>query len=141
MIPLPTTSIRPAPLFPHSTRFRSLALSPVVDIVRAPGWGRIEECWGEDTFLCAEMGVAAVEGLQGPGRLERLAEGKVFATLKHMTGHVQPQGGNNVAPAPIAQPELRSHLFLPFRKVVRASSIDAVRLNYQSARSDGRDKA
>src|SRR3546814_5622927 len=62
-----------------------LVLSPVVDIVRDPRWGRIEECWGEDTFLCAEMGVAAVEGLQGPGRLERLAEGKVFATLKHMT--------------------------------------------------------
>src|SRR3546814_19048714 len=66
-----------------------LVLSPVVDIVRDPRWGRIEECWGEDTFLCAEMGVAAVEGLQGPGRLERLAEGKVFATLKHMTGHGQ----------------------------------------------------
>src|SRR3546814_10413138 len=69
------------------------------------------------------MGVAAVEGLQGPGRLERLAEGKVFATLKHMTGHGQPQGGNNVAPAPISERELRENFFPPFREVVRRTSV------------------
>src|SRR3546814_4666698 len=68
-----------------------LVLSPVVDIVRDPRWGRIEECWGEDPFLCAEMGVAAVEGLQGAGKFERLGPDKVFATLKHMTGHGQPE--------------------------------------------------
>src|SRR3546814_3586331 len=76
------------------------------------------------------MGVAAVEGLQGPGRLERLAEGKVFATLKHMTGHGQPQGGNNVAPAPISERELRENFFPPFREVVRRTSVGAVMPSY-----------
>ncbi|GAB5348382.1 glycoside hydrolase family 3 N-terminal domain-containing protein [Alteriqipengyuania sp. 357] len=107
-----------------------LVLSPVVDIVRDPRWGRIEETWGEDPYLCAEMGVAAVEGLQGPGKFEKLREGKVFATLKHMTGHGQPEAGNNVAPAQLSERELRENFFPPFREVVRRTSIGAVMPSY-----------
>ncbi|WP_317151264.1 glycoside hydrolase family 3 N-terminal domain-containing protein [Sphingopyxis indica] len=107
-----------------------LVLSPVVDIVRDPRWGRIEECWGEDPFLCAEMGVAAVEGLQGAGKFERLGPDKVFATLKHMTGHGQPESGNNIGPAPIAERELRENFFPPFREVVRRTSVGAVMPSY-----------
>ena len=59
-------------------------LSPVVDIVRDPRWGRIEETFGEDPYLVSEMSVAAVEGLQGAGKFEKLGPGKIFATLKHM---------------------------------------------------------
>ncbi|MWC44247.1 glycoside hydrolase family 3 N-terminal domain-containing protein [Sphingomonas carotinifaciens] len=105
-----------------------LALSPVVDIARDPRWGRIEETFGEDAYLCGEMGVAAVMGLQGPGRT--LAPGKVFATLKHMTGHGQPESGENVAPAPIAERELRERFFPPFRKVVKRTGIGAVMPSY-----------
>ncbi|HSJ78433.1 MAG TPA: glycoside hydrolase family 3 N-terminal domain-containing protein [Erythrobacter sp.] len=107
-----------------------LVLSPVVDIVRDPRWGRIEETWGEDPYLAAEMGVAAVEGLQGPGKFERLADAKVFATLKHMTGHGQPESGNNVAPAQLSERELRENFFPPFREVVRRTSIGAVMPSY-----------
>ncbi|RIV86725.1 glycoside hydrolase family 3 N-terminal domain-containing protein [Aurantiacibacter zhengii] len=107
-----------------------LVLSPVVDIVRDPRWGRIEETWGEDPYLAAEMGVAAVEGLQGPGKFERLRDGKVFATLKHMTGHGQPEAGNNVAPAQLSEHELRENFFPPFREVVRRTSIGAVMPSY-----------
>ncbi|NBB26094.1 beta-glucosidase [Porphyrobacter sp. SLTP] len=116
----------------RETRARGvpLVLSPVVDIVRDPRWGRIEETWGEDPYLAAEMAVAAVEGLQGPGKFERLADGKVFATLKHMTGHGQPESGNNVAPAQIAERELRENFFPPFREVVRRCSVGAVMPSY-----------
>ncbi|QNE04086.1 glycoside hydrolase family 3 N-terminal domain-containing protein [Croceicoccus marinus] len=107
-----------------------LVLSPVVDIVRDPRWGRIEETWGEDPHLVAEMGVAAVEGLQGPGRFEKLADGKVFATLKHMTGHGQPEAGNNVSPAEISERELRDNFFPPFREIVRRTSVGAVMPSY-----------
>lgn len=107
-----------------------LVLSPVVDIVRDPRWGRIEETWGEDPYLAAEMGVAAVEGLQGAGKFERLATTKVFATLKHMTGHGQPESGNNVAPAQLSERELRENFFPPFREVVRRTSIGAVMPSY-----------
>lgn len=105
-------------------------LSPVVDIARDPRWGRIEETFGEDPYLCGEMGVAAVEGLQGVGKGERLAKDKVFATLKHMTGHGQPQSGTNVGPAQISQRELRENFFPPFREVVERTAIGAVMPSY-----------
>ena len=105
-------------------------LSPVVDIVRDPRWGRIEETFGEDPYLVAELGVAAVEGLQGPGKFEKLRDGKVFATLKHMTGHGQPEAGNNIAPAPLGERELRENFFPPFREIVRRTSVGAVMPSY-----------
>ncbi|AUW59613.1 beta-glucosidase [Sphingobium sp. SCG-1] len=105
-----------------------LALSPVVDIARDPRWGRIEETFGEDPYLCGEMGVAAVRGLQGDGKT--LPPGKVFATLKHMTGHGQPESGENIAPAPIAERELRENFFPPFRAVVKRTGIAAVMPSY-----------
>jgi beta-glucosidase len=108
----------------------TLVLSPVVDIVRDPRWGRIEETFGEDPYLVTRMGIAAVEGLQGAGKFERLATGKVFATLKHMTGHGQPESGNNIGPAQIGERELRENFFPPFREIVRRTSVGAVMPSY-----------
>lgn len=108
----------------------SLVLSPVVDIARDPRWGRIEETFGEDPYLVGEMGVAAVEGLQGMGRSRTLGPGKVFATLKHLTGHGQPESGTNVGPAPISQRELRENFFPPFEQVVKRTGIEAVMASY-----------
>jgi beta-glucosidase len=105
-----------------------LALSPVVDIARDPRWGRIEETFGEDSHLCAELGVAAVRGLQGDSEI--LQPGKVFATLKHMTGHGQPLAGNNVAPAMLGERDLREFFFPPFRAIVERTPIAAVMPSY-----------
>ncbi|WP_308909194.1 glycoside hydrolase family 3 N-terminal domain-containing protein [Pseudokordiimonas caeni] len=107
-----------------------LALSPVVDIARDPRWGRFEETFGEDPYLVGEMGVAAVEGLQGLNRARTLAPGKVFATLKHLTGHGQPESGTNIAPAPISERELRENFFPPFEEVVTRTGIEAVMPSY-----------
>lgn len=108
----------------------SLVLSPVVDIARDPRWGRIEETYGEDPYLVGEMGVAAVEGLQGVGRSRVLPDGHVFATLKHLTGHGQPESGTNVGPAPISERELRENFFPPFEQVVKRTGIEAVMASY-----------
>ncbi len=116
----------------RETRARGVpyVLSPVVDIVRDPRWGRIEETFGECPYLVAELGVAAVEGLQGPGKFDRLADGKVYATLKHMTGHGQPESGVNVGPAQLSERELREYFFPPFREIVKRTSIGAVMPSY-----------
>ncbi|UYV15484.1 glycoside hydrolase family 3 N-terminal domain-containing protein [Porphyrobacter sp. ULC335] len=107
-----------------------MVLSPVVDVARDPRWGRIEETFGEDPFLVGEMGVASVEGLMGTGTTRKLAPGKVMATLKHMTGHGQPESGNNVAPAQISERTLREMFFPPFEQVVKRTAIDAVMASY-----------
>jgi beta-glucosidase len=108
----------------------SLVLSPVVDVARDPRWGRIEETFGEDPYLAGEMGVAAVEGLQGVNRARTLGPGKVFATLKHLTGHGQPEGGRNIAPAQISERVLREYFFPPFEQVVKRTGISAVMASY-----------
>lgn len=105
-------------------------LSPVVDIARDPRWGRIEETFGEDPYLVGEMGVAAVEGLQGPGKFDKLGPDKVFATLKHMTGHGQPESGNNISPAQLSERELRDNFFPPFRTIIERTSVGAVMPSY-----------
>ncbi len=105
-------------------------LSPVVDVARDPRWGRIEETFGEDPYLVGEMGVAAVEGLQGVGTDRRLGEGQVMATLKHMTGHGQPESGTNIGPAQISERTLREMFFPPFQQVVERTAIDAVMASY-----------
>ncbi len=108
----------------------SLALSPVVDVARDPRWGRIEETFGEDPYLAGEMGVAAVEGLQGTNKATTLGPGKVFATLKHLTGHGQPESGTNVGPANISERALREYFFPPFEQVVKRTGIQAVMASY-----------
>ncbi len=107
-----------------------MVLSPVVDVARDPRWGRIEETFGEDPFLVGELGVASVEGLQGVGTDPHIGEGQVLATLKHMTGHGQPEGGTNVGPAPYSERTLREMFFPPFQQVVQRTGISAVMASY-----------
>ncbi len=108
----------------------SIALSPVIDVARDPRWGRIEETFGEDPYLVGEMGVAAIEGLQGGDRTHTLAPGKVFATLKHLTGHGQPESGTNTGPAEISERTLRENFFPPFEQAIRRTGVQAVMPSY-----------
>ncbi|MEO5706194.1 MAG: glycoside hydrolase family 3 N-terminal domain-containing protein [Alteraurantiacibacter sp.] len=107
-----------------------MVLSPVVDVARDPRWGRIEETFGEDPFLVGELGVASVEGLQGLGTDPHIGEGQVLATLKHMTGHGQPESGTNTGPAPYSERTLREMFFPPFHQVVSRTGISAVMASY-----------
>src|SRR3972149_6983573 len=60
-----------------------------------PRWGRVEETYGEDPYLVAQLGIAAIEGFQG----DRTFRDKksVVATLKHFAAHGQPEAGGSDA--------------------------------------------
>jgi beta-glucosidase len=92
-------------------------LAPVVDVARDPRWGRFEETYGEDPYLVARLGLAAVRGFQGGGRT--IPANRVIATLKHMTGHGQPESGTNVGPASLGERTLRDVFFYPFEVAVK----------------------
>ncbi|WP_029015202.1 glycoside hydrolase family 3 N-terminal domain-containing protein [Niveispirillum irakense] len=109
-------------------RGANLALAPVVDIARDPRWGRIEETYGEDPWLVGEMGMAAIRGFQGTTL--PLARDKVFVTLKHLTGHGQPESGTNVGPAQISERTLRENFFPPFERAIRTLPVRAVMASY-----------
>jgi beta-glucosidase len=103
-------------------------LAPVVDVGRDPRWGRIEETYGEDPYLVGELAIAAVRGFQGDAL--PLGPGKVFATLKHMTGHGQPESGTNVGPASISERTLRNIFFPPFAAAIRVADARIVLPSY-----------
>ncbi|MEI8158928.1 MAG: glycoside hydrolase family 3 N-terminal domain-containing protein [Burkholderiales bacterium] len=109
-------------------RGANLALAPVVDVAREPRWGRIEETYGEDPMLCGEMGKAAVRGFMGDTL--PLTPTKVLATLKHLTGHGQPENGTNIGPAAVGERMLREDFFPPFEKIIRETNISAVMPSY-----------
>ncbi|WP_371398446.1 glycoside hydrolase family 3 N-terminal domain-containing protein [Fretibacter rubidus] len=103
-------------------------LSPVVDIALDPRWGRIEETFGEDPYLVSRMGVAAINGFQGDGF--PIADDKVLTTLKHMTGHGQPEAGMNVGPSQVSERVLRETFFPPFEAAVKEAGAASVMASY-----------
>jgi beta-glucosidase len=103
-------------------------LAPVVDVAREPRWGRTEETYGEDPYLSGEMGVSAVNGFQGDGTFK---DGEhVVSTLKHMTGHGQPESGSNIGPANISERVLREVFFYPFKQVVQRANPGSLMPSY-----------
>lgn len=84
-------------------------LSPVLDIARELRWGRVEETYGEDPFLIAEMGTAFVRGYQLEG---------VNCMPKHFVAHGTPSGGLNSASVAGGERDLQSLYLYPFRKVI-----------------------
>jgi len=101
-------------------------LSPVLDVARDPRWGRMEETFGEDPYLIAQMGVAYVRGLQG----NDIRNG-VIATVKHFAGYGKPEAGLNHAPSDIPPRMLREVHLYPFEKAVREAGVLSVMNAYQ----------
>jgi beta-glucosidase len=98
--------------------------SPVLDLSRDPRWGRVVECYSEDPFLTATLGVEQVRGLQESG---------VVSTLKHFAVYSIPQGGRDgeARTAPAATWRDVQTLYLePFRRAVRDAGALGVMASY-----------
>lgn len=91
--------------------------SPVLDIGRQPLWSRFFETFGEDVFLVSEMGLAAVDGLQGAdiGSSDRVA-----ATGKHFLGYSFPVSGKDRTPAWIPDNMLFEYVLPSFELAISA---------------------
>lgn len=93
----------------------NFALNPNLDLAREPRWGRVEETYGEDTYLSSRLGVNMVKGLQG----ENLSDSNaVVAEPKHFGVHSIPESGSNWAPVSIGEREARSAFLYVFEKAV-----------------------
>lgn len=93
-----------------------MLLAPVLCLPRDPRWGRVEETYGEDTYLDARNGVAMVKGLQGAGVDHADA---VISEPKHFAVHGIPEAGSNTSPVNIGEREARSAFLYVFEKAVR----------------------
>jgi beta-glucosidase len=104
------------------------ALTPVVDVARDPRWGRVEETYGEDPYLVAQLGVAAVKGFQGDATFRDKQH--VIATLKHFAAHGQPESGNNCAPVNISERVLRETFLSTFKAAIEQGGAMSVMASY-----------
>lgn len=104
------------------------ALTPVVDVARDSRWGRVEETFGEDPFLVAQMGIAAVHGLQGHGPFADRT--RVIATLKHFAAHGQPESGSNCGPGNFSERILRDTFFYPFKEAIQKANALSIMPSY-----------
>jgi beta-glucosidase len=103
----------------HEMRSRGThhALTPVIDVCRDPRWGRTEETYGEDPYLNGMLSIAAVKGLQG-GDTGKVGKDNVAATLKHLVGHGESEGGLNQGPANYSMRVLRDYHMPPFKMCI-----------------------
>lgn len=104
------------------------ALTPVVDVARDPRWGRVEETFGEDPYLVARMGVAAVRGFQGDRTFKD--KKRILATMKHFVAHGQPESGMNCAPVNVSARVLRETFLQPFKDAIQEAGAVSVMASY-----------
>ncbi len=108
----------------HGVHF---VLSPVLGLAREPRWGRVEETYGEDPFLSAEMGVNMILGLQG----DTLASDcSVVSEPKHFGAHSQPEAGSNTAPVFVGEREMRTSFLSVFQKAIQKAGALGVMAAY-----------
>ncbi|NCT90638.1 glycosyl hydrolase [Cellulomonas sp. APG4] len=96
-------------------------LAPVLDVVRDPRWGRVDECIGEDPYLVGTVGTSYVRGLQDAG---------VHATLKHFVGYSGSRGGRNHGPVSAGPREVADVLLPPFEMAILDGGARSVMNSY-----------
>lgn len=98
-------------------------LAPCIDVVRDLRWGRVEESFGEDPFLCSKMAVSEVRGYMEHG---------ISPMLKHYGPHGNPLGGLNLASVDCGVRDLFDIYLKPFEAVFTETEIMAVMSSYNS---------
>ena len=98
--------------------------APILDIARDQRWGRTLECYGEDPFVVAELGIQMATGIQEQG---------VASCLKHYVAYGVPKGGRDAdcRTDPHINPRELHELYLyPFRRVIEEAHAMEVMSSY-----------
>lgn len=112
--------------------------TPNINIFRDPRWGRGMETFGEDPYLTAHMGLAAVNGLQGTHRKTVPEYNKpdsnryilTAACLKHLAVHSGPEGARHHFDAKISNRDLWTTYLAAFEYIIRHSNVQQVMCAY-----------
>ena len=97
-------------------------LSPVINVVRDPRWGRTIETFGEDVLLTSNMGAAFCRGLLQNG---------VIATPKHFADNYS-CGGRDSHPSDTSERTMREVYLKPFEACVKEGGALSLMAAYNS---------
>ncbi|MDD4847998.1 MAG: glycoside hydrolase family 3 C-terminal domain-containing protein [Bacteroidales bacterium] len=106
--------------------------TPNINIVRDPRWGRSMETYGEDPFLTARMGIAAVKGLQGNHPFYF----KTHACAKHFAAHSGPEGIRHQFDAIVSERDLQTTYLPAFESLVKEADVQEVMCGYNRLNGD-----
>ncbi|MCL2089147.1 MAG: glycoside hydrolase family 3 C-terminal domain-containing protein [Oscillospiraceae bacterium] len=109
-------------------------LCPNLDLAREPRWGRLEETFGEDTYLSSRMGVAVVTGHQRDGDIGR--NDAVVSEPKHYCVHGIAELGANSAPARVGRREVETSHLPVFEAAVKEGGAYNLMCSYNSIDSE-----
>ncbi len=101
--------------------------NPTINMARDPRWGRNEESYGEDPFLTAELGSAAVEGMQGDD--DKYV--KVISTLKHFAAN-NCEGERQTGTSVMSDRTLREYYTKAFQDITEKSKPLSVMSSYNA---------
>ncbi len=103
--------------------------SPVLDLAREPRWGRMEETFGEDTWLASRLAVAMVTGMQGQ---DLSSDRAIIAEPKHFAAYGVTLAGVNCSTAHLGERELRTWVLPIFAAAVREAGALGIMVSYNS---------
>ncbi|MCF0192632.1 MAG: glycoside hydrolase family 3 protein, partial [Prevotella sp.] len=111
-------------------RFFSLSVwTPNINIFRDPRWGRGQETYGEDPYLTSRMGVAVINGLQGPRDAKYK---KTLACAKHYAIHSGPEWSRHTDNINDVSPRDLWETYMPaFKAAVQEGDVREVMCAYQ----------
>lgn len=92
-------------------------LAPNLDVAREPRWGRVEETFGEDTYLSSEMAYAIITGEQQDGDFSR--SDSVVTEPKHYCVHGIPENGINCGAARAGKREIEQNYLPVFETAIK----------------------
>lgn len=109
--------------------YRGLTVwSPNVNIFRDPRWGRGQETYGEDPHLTARMGVAFIQGLQGPDARRP----RVSAAVKHFAVHSGPEADRHKEDVKVSPRDLVDTYLPAFHAAVTEGRAESVMCAYNA---------
>jgi len=109
--------------------YRGLTVwSPNVNIFRDPRWGRGQETYGEDPVLSARMGVAFIQGLQGPDPRHP----RVSAAVKHFAVHSGPEADRHREDVRVSPRDLVDTYLPAFHAAVTEGRAESVMCAYNA---------
>lgn len=101
--------------------FRQL-LSPVLNLLRDPRWGRAEETYGEDPYLVSKMGVAYAKPIEKSG---------VITTAKHFELNFT-HGGRESNEAHYSERIMREIYFPAYEAIIKEGGCRSIMMAYNA---------
>jgi beta-glucosidase len=89
----------------------STVLGPVLCVARDLRWGRVDETFGEDSFLIGEFGAAMVQGYK---------ESNILSCVKHYAAYSETRGGFDASESDASLKKMHTYFLPQFKRAVEA---------------------